>query len=139
MAVFRDPFYPKTEAYFTDEVVQDLIDFAASYLKVGGRLVYWQPTMLYDAPKDADSAIKTLEDLQLDSPPLSTCRPSIQIPSNSAMRLVAASEQRFNGWSRWLVTMEKHRRSDEPDTLGKPTSFGKVRHFGDDLMKRIRP
>ncbi|KAJ2823150.1 hypothetical protein FBU31_004378 [Coemansia sp. 'formosensis'] len=64
------------------DVIGDLLGFAAEKLVVGGRLVYWLPTVAgeYD-PKD--------------------------LPTHPVLRVVANSEQPFGGWSRRLVTMEK--------------------------------
>ncbi|KAI9501122.1 hypothetical protein GGI25_005636 [Coemansia spiralis] len=78
----RDDYYPPTVPYEMSDVIADLLGFAAEKLVVGGRLVYWLPTVTdeYD-PKD--------------------------IPLHPALRLVANSEQPFGSWSRRLITMEK--------------------------------
>ncbi|KAJ3327357.1 hypothetical protein HDU76_011950 [Blyttiomyces sp. JEL0837] len=83
------PRLPQTVPYELDEVLLDLLDFAAKFLVPGGRLVYWLPTV---------PDIYTEED----------------VPRHRRMRLVANSEQFFGKWARRLITMEKL-RSDEPD------------------------
>ena len=61
-------------------MLRDLLDFAATHLVLGGRLVFWLPSS-EDAP--------------------------IQIPERQGMSLLAVSEQDFGNWSRKLVTMRK--------------------------------
>jgi hypothetical protein len=155
--------YPKTEAYFTDQVIQDLVAFAAAHLKVGGRLVYWQPTLLNEDVKKnlqhiEDPVLNSFADFSaLESPsgasikvwpsldnqkvhlPLAYIPTRVDIPFHPAMKLIAASEQRLNSWSRWLMTLEKvvlpsHLSSDSLQTSFKAN----FRHFGDDLFKRSR-
>jgi tRNA (guanine10-N2)-methyltransferase len=65
-----------------EDIISDLVQFAAQYLVPGGRLVYWLPTEneTYD-PKD--------------------------IPTHPCLSIIANSEQRFGKWSRRLITMEK--------------------------------
>ncbi|KAJ2485459.1 hypothetical protein IWW37_005939 [Coemansia sp. RSA 2050] len=78
----RSDYLPPTVPYEMSDVISDLLSFAAEKLVVGGRLVYWLPTVAgeYD-PKD--------------------------LPVHPVLRVVANSEQPFGGWSRRLVTMEK--------------------------------
>ncbi|KAJ1823202.1 hypothetical protein LPJ56_000141 [Coemansia sp. RSA 2599] len=78
----RSDYYPPTVPYEMSDVINDLLEFAAEKLVVGGRLVYWLPTVAgeYD-PKD--------------------------VPLHPVLKLVANSEQPFGGWSRRLITMEK--------------------------------
>lgn len=73
------PTYPRTDPYPTQQVIHDLIEFSSKYLVLGGRLVYWQPTL------DAN----------------------IDIPHHPSMKLIDALEQQLAGWSRWLIVMEK--------------------------------
>ena len=74
--------YPTMEVYEMPMIIADLISFAAKYLVVGGRLVFWLPTFV--------------DEYQVDD-----------IPSHPSMILVANSEQNFGKWSRRLITMEK--------------------------------
>jgi tRNA (guanine10-N2)-methyltransferase len=70
------------EIYEMSQVVNDLIAFAATYLNVSGRLVFWLPTLNDEyTPED--------------------------IPTHPQMRLISNSEQNFGKWSRKLITMEK--------------------------------
>ncbi|KAJ1919147.1 hypothetical protein H4219_002196 [Mycoemilia scoparia] len=87
----RKDYYPPTVAYEMEDVVVDLLEFAAKMLVVRGRLVYWIPTVT--------------EEYQLDD-----------IPIHPALELVANSEQPFGSWSRRLITMEKIREWSEADS-----------------------
>ncbi|KAJ2797326.1 hypothetical protein H4R21_004363 [Coemansia helicoidea] len=78
----RADYYPPTVPYEMSDVIRDLLDLAAEKLVVGGRLVYWLPTVADEyEPED--------------------------VPGHPALRLVANSEQPFGAWSRRLITMEK--------------------------------
>ena len=81
--------YPQTVNYEMQDVISDLVQFAATYLVPGGRLVYWLPTM-NDEYKPQD------------------------IPVHPRMVLISNSEQKFGKWSRRLITMEKN---DSPFSL----------------------
>ncbi|CAG8530924.1 1121_t:CDS:10 [Ambispora gerdemannii] len=82
----RGNYYPPTKPYEMSEVLVDLLEFAARFLVVGGRLVYWLPTVVEEY---------TNED----------------IPKHPSMRLISNSEQTFGVWSRRLITMEKYREN----------------------------
>ena len=41
---FRDTHIPGTVAYNIADVFIDLLNFAATFLRAGGRLCYWLPT-----------------------------------------------------------------------------------------------
>ncbi|KAJ2235512.1 NADPH-adrenodoxin reductase, partial [Coemansia sp. RSA 485] len=90
----RDDYYPPTVPYEMSDVVEDLLALAAEKLVVGGRLVYWLPTVAGEyQPED--------------------------VPGHPVLRLVANSEQPFGGWSRRLITMEKVKELDtEVVTVG---------------------
>ncbi|KAJ2649060.1 hypothetical protein IWW40_003471 [Coemansia sp. RSA 1250] len=91
----REDYYPPTIPYEMSDLVSDLLEFAAEKLVVGGRLVYWLPTVAdeYD-PKD--------------------------IPEHPALKLVANSEQPFRSWSRRLITMEKIAPLESSHKLSTP-------------------
>ncbi|KAJ3396281.1 hypothetical protein HDU92_003538 [Lobulomyces angularis] len=74
--------YPSTVPYEMDQVLLDLLDFSAVYLQVGGRLVYWFPTV---TEKYSD----------------------LDIPKHPQLKLISNSEQNFGKWARRLITMEK--------------------------------
>ncbi|KAI9010109.1 S-adenosyl-L-methionine-dependent methyltransferase [Hyaloraphidium curvatum] len=76
------PRYPATVPYEMDDVVADLVEFAAVYLAVGGRLVFWMPTV-EEGYQPSD------------------------IRANRCLRLRHISCQPFNNWARFLVTFEK--------------------------------
>ncbi|ORX45312.1 tRNA guanosine-2'-O-methyltransferase [Hesseltinella vesiculosa] len=80
----KEEGYPPTRPYEMSEVVSDLLTFAARHLRVGGRLVYWLPTVVDDYSVT-------------------------DIPSHAGMVLLSNSEQNFGQWSRRLITMEKTR------------------------------
>lgn len=78
----REDYYPPTKPYEMSEVLIDLLNFAAENLVVGGRLVYWLPTIVDEyCNKD--------------------------VPLHPSMVLISNSEQNFGQWSRRLITMEK--------------------------------
>eukprot|EP01122_Echinamoeba_exundans_P004063 TRINITY_DN1409_c0_g1_i3.p1 TRINITY_DN1409_c0_g1~~TRINITY_DN1409_c0_g1_i3.p1 ORF type:complete len:332 (-),score=51.74 TRINITY_DN1409_c0_g1_i3:40-1035(-) len=73
----------QTVAYSVPDVLSDLLDFAARNLVVGGRLVYWLPT-LNEQYKPSD------------------------VPQHPCLRLVANSKQPVSlRFSRHLITMQK--------------------------------
>ncbi|OMH85456.1 tRNA (guanine(10)-N2)-methyltransferase [Zancudomyces culisetae] len=74
--------YPTTIPYEMSRVIDDLVSFAARYLVLGGRLVFWLPTMT-DYYADDD------------------------IPTHPCMKLLHNAEQSFGAWARRLITMEK--------------------------------
>ncbi|RUS29995.1 DHS-like NAD/FAD-binding domain-containing protein [Jimgerdemannia flammicorona] len=83
----RTDYYPPTKPYEMSEVLVDLLEFAVQHLNIGGRLVYWLPTVT-DEYSNSD------------------------VPQHPSMRLVSNSEQNFGAWSRRLITMEKLRAWD---------------------------
>ncbi|CAG8475489.1 5768_t:CDS:2 [Acaulospora colombiana] len=82
----REDYYPPTKPYEMSEMLVDLLEFSAQYLVIGGRLVYWMPTVV-DNYSSAD------------------------IPEHPCMKLISNSEQNFGKWSRRLVTMEKFKEN----------------------------
>ena len=82
--------YPTTIAYQLDEVIGDLLSYAADFLVIGGRLVYWLP----------------LTESNCDQP----------LPTHPALQVVACSRQDFGKWCRKLITMEKI-REPKPDDV----------------------
>lgn len=81
-ASLNESRFPETEVYEMEEVVIDLVNFAAIHLVVGGRLVFWLPTVTQEF---------SVQDL----------------PSHPWLRLVANSSQNFGSWERRLITLEK--------------------------------
>ncbi|KAJ1912945.1 hypothetical protein IWQ60_009426, partial [Tieghemiomyces parasiticus] len=80
----RHDYYPPTVPYEMSEVLTDLLEFAARHLVVGGRLVYWLPTIVDEYTPN-------------------------EVPTHPCLQLMANSEQPFGSWSRRLITMEKTR------------------------------
>ena len=78
----REDYYPPTKPYEMSEVLSDLLNFAAEHLLLGGRLVYWLPTIVDEYSNN-------------------------DVPQHPCMALVSNSEQNFGLWSRRLITMEK--------------------------------
>ncbi|TPX72228.1 hypothetical protein SpCBS45565_g00504 [Spizellomyces sp. 'palustris'] len=111
-----EPRYPQTVPYEMNDVIVDLIDFAATFLVPGGRLVYWLPTVTEEyVPED--------------------------VPIHPQFKLVANSEQNFGKWARRLITMEKLRddgalvgvdleRGAEPATAVPAHSNFRTKYFG---------
>ncbi|RUP48808.1 DHS-like NAD/FAD-binding domain-containing protein [Jimgerdemannia flammicorona] len=87
LSLARTDYYPPTKPYEMSEVLVDLLEFAVQHLNIGGRLVYWLPTVT-DEYSNSD------------------------VPQHPSMRLVSNSEQNFGAWSRRLITMEKLRAWD---------------------------
>ncbi|KAJ3071915.1 hypothetical protein HDU98_004629 [Podochytrium sp. JEL0797] len=80
---------PQTVPYELEDVMSDLISFAAKHLTPRGRLVYWLPTVTETySPKD--------------------------VPRHKRLRLVDNCEQNFGKWARRLIIMEKL-GAEEPD------------------------
>jgi tRNA (guanine10-N2)-methyltransferase len=79
------------------EVLADLLEFAAKYLVVGGRIAYWLPNVVEE-----------------DEDP--------ETPYHPNLELIADSEQPFNGWSRRLVVMEKKSEYDPSLPFDKPSN-----------------
>ncbi|KAJ2579653.1 hypothetical protein GGH95_002991 [Coemansia sp. RSA 1836] len=110
----RSDYLPPTIPYEMSDVIADLLAFAAEKLVVGGRLVYWLPTVAgeYD-PGD--------------------------LPVHPVLRVVANSEQPFGGWSRRLVTMEKFDVLAEHQTLEVPEHMPAHRNFRDRYFSKFEP
>jgi tRNA (guanine10-N2)-methyltransferase len=73
--------YPNTIPYALASVMHDLLQFAAEYLVLGGRLLYWLPTTT---------------EYQFDD-----------LPTQPCMSSIGDIEQAFGVWSRRLIVMEK--------------------------------
>ena len=107
--------------------------------------MYWQPTLLKDVAEESlidkssqDTIAETFEASLTFSE--NSSHGNLEIPVHPYMKLIAASEQKLNGWSRWLITMEKcsNFEKDLPCTAPISSSPKDLRHFGDDLFKRLR-
>ncbi|CAO3586510.1 unnamed protein product [Absidia cylindrospora] len=70
----RPDYYPPTKPYEMSEVLSDLLEFSAKHLRIGGRLVYWLPTVV-------DEYSNT------------------NVPQHPSMVLISNSEQNFGQWS----------------------------------------
>ncbi|KAJ1922920.1 hypothetical protein LPJ71_001034 [Coemansia sp. S17] len=108
----RSDYLPPTVPYEMSDVIGDLLGLAAEKLVVGGRLVYWLPTVAgeYD-PKD--------------------------LPVHPVLRVVANSEQPFGGWSRRLVTMEKFAPLQGDATAELPEHAPAHRNFRDRYFSKF--
>ncbi|OAD75428.1 hypothetical protein PHYBLDRAFT_132663, partial [Phycomyces blakesleeanus NRRL 1555(-)] len=98
----RVDYYPPTKPYEMSEVLIDLLNFAAEHLRVGGRLVYWLPTVVDEYSNN-------------------------DVPQHPSMKLLSNSEQNFGQWSRRLITMEKTREWDAKETATVEISEGVVK------------
>ncbi|KAG1048226.1 hypothetical protein G6F46_003602 [Rhizopus delemar] len=90
----REDYYPPTKPYEMSEVLDDLLKFSAQHLVLGGRLVYWLPTVVDDY---------SITDL----------------PQHPCMALVSNSEQNFGQWSRRLITMKKIKKWNKEEDLSE--------------------
>jgi tRNA (guanine10-N2)-methyltransferase len=88
----RGILYPSTVPYQMEDIIKDLVKYAAKRLTVGGRLVYWLPIIEFE-----ESDERTLT----------------QPPLHPALKLIANSEQNFGKWRRCLITMEKITNDEE--------------------------
>ena len=92
-AAVAAPSYLATQLYEVDDVVSDLLDLAASLLRVGGRLVYW-------LPMPGDEA--------LSGRSTSSASASLVYPRHHLLRLVSVSQQAVRlAFNRCLICMEK--------------------------------
>ena len=84
----REGHIPGTVNYDIADVMKDLLDMAARYLAVGGRLVFWLPTT--NDYKEAD------------------------LPQHPALKMVHNCEEQVTmRWQRRLITMQKLREPAE--------------------------
>ncbi|KAI9144597.1 S-adenosyl-L-methionine-dependent methyltransferase [Paraphysoderma sedebokerense] len=90
--------YPQTVPYELDQIMVDLVEFSARYLKVGGRLVYWLPTVT-DEYHDSD------------------------LPTHPCLKLISNSEQNFGSWSRRLITLEKTQTYQSDGTVKASSTY----------------
>ena len=107
--------YPDLAPYEMESILHDLVQFSAAFLAVGGRLVYWLPTVAEEyKPED--------------------------VPQHPSLRIVSNSEQAFGQWSRRLITMEKIRPalSDELDPVDAITGALGHSHFRDRYFRGFK-
>ncbi|KAJ2149605.1 hypothetical protein IWW43_004177 [Coemansia sp. RSA 1935] len=109
----RPDYYPPTEPYEMSFVIRDLLHLAAEKLVVGGRLVYWLPTVAGEyTPHD--------------------------VPEHPVLQLVANSEQPFGSWSRRLITMEKIKPLDSHEAV-VPERDPAHKNFRDRYFNKFGP
>eukprot|EP00658_Telonema_sp_P-2_P058768 TRINITY_DN4732_c0_g2_i1.p1 TRINITY_DN4732_c0_g2~~TRINITY_DN4732_c0_g2_i1.p1 ORF type:complete len:471 (-),score=105.98 TRINITY_DN4732_c0_g2_i1:117-1529(-) len=92
---------PPTVEYSADDVLQDLLQLAATSLVLGGRLVFFLPTVHGNAPTQTSTEGEDAA--------------GVGLPSHPCMDLVDGGEEQLGGgllWRRRLVTMEKVREHD---------------------------
>lgn len=101
----KDQAFPASSLHQLSDIILDLIDFAALYLRQGGKLVYWLP--VYSPTYTHDL-----------------------VPQHPCFEVKANSEQRLTGKiSRRLITMEKSRNLKDIDqcTLAEGKNSEKLR------------
>ncbi len=110
-------YIPPTQPYAAEEVMFDLLQFAAATLRIGGRLVYLLPTT-YEYT-DAD------------------------LPKHAMLKVVANSEQKLTKkYARRLITMVKIEKQDDHEEVESiktrgVVSFSNLREkIGSDSKKR---
>lgn len=99
-AHLRKDYIPPKKAYELSNLLEDLLNFAAFRLPVGGRLAFWMPT--------------ANDDFQVHN-----------LPQHEKLELVYNLEQEFNKWSRRLLVYVK--RGD--DYKGETINGLKVNHI----------
>lgn len=93
---------PEKVSYSLEHILEDLINFSAKHLTLGGRLVYWIPVMRQIYQKSL-------------------------LPSHPALNILYDCEQILSSHtSRWLIVMEKH-----SDIDGKTTVHPELTNFKD--------
>ncbi|CAH7677386.1 hypothetical protein PPACK8108_LOCUS12536 [Phakopsora pachyrhizi] len=84
----KSDYIPPSKPWEMSEVLDELLKFSHRMLKIGGRLVYWLPTVTEDYSGS-------------------------DIPLLDGMRVVSNSCQDFGKWQRRLITMERVMESKE--------------------------
>jgi len=86
---YQDCHHPRTQLYDQKDIMYDLLQFVAKYLRVKGRFVYLLPaTIDFDDTKD--------------------------LPTHPCLRMIGNSEQKCQGiFRRRLITMEKDKEFEE--------------------------
>ena len=84
--------YPSTTLYEIDDVLKDLLEFAARHMVEFGRLVYWLPL--------ANDTLDELSALSLETAIHKA------IPQHPQLQLVSFSRQTFGKWQRLLVCQQ---------------------------------
>ena len=105
--------YPSTSAYSFKRMFDDLLEFSAKHLKVGGRMVCWFPCTKEDYNEDL-------------------------LPQHSALKLIANSEQKLTAEAmRRLLTYEKVSETGELiDAEGLEALDFRLKYFGKADEKR---
>ncbi|KAI9291017.1 hypothetical protein K502DRAFT_326490 [Neoconidiobolus thromboides FSU 785] len=88
-AHLNSDYLPPKVNYDMPQVLLDLLNFSANHLTVGGRITFWLPNIVEN-----------------DEEPI--------IPNHPCLNLISDCEQAFHGWSRRLITMEKHKQPETP-------------------------
>ena len=106
---------PPSQQYDVEDVIDDLLDMAARTLKLHCRLVYLLPTVTESVhqihPPLFSACISAVMSHLRSFPPALVCSfTDDELPRHPCLRLVCVSEQVVrHGFSRRLITMEKHR------------------------------
>jgi tRNA (guanine10-N2)-methyltransferase len=91
-------YLPPSRPYALDDLLADLMTFAARMLVPRGRLVFWMPTMTEAGNEDEEGG---------DVAASSGAQLELRLPPTRNFRLVAHSLQDFGSWGRRLITLEK--------------------------------
>jgi len=100
-------------AYLVPDILSDLMKFAAQYLVIGGRLVYWLPTT--DKYKESD------------------------VPKHPCLKIISNTEQPITmRWRRRLITMEKFVNFDSSihDRVEQKEEDPAHKNFSSYIMRR---
>ncbi|KAK7442095.1 hypothetical protein BaRGS_00040537 [Batillaria attramentaria] len=101
----KDNHHPQRLRYHLSDIFRDLLNFAARFLKMNGRLVYWLPVYRPDYSE-------------------------ANIPQHPCLQMVANCEQTLNTTiSRRLITMEKI--AEHQEQLSKEGATVEVDHYED--------
>lgn len=105
--VFREPDYiPPKRPYSFVALQQDILSFAAQVLVDGGRLAFWMPAAHQTSLRDENASGSAAGESSNASVGVTAAEEDL-LPVHPCLRLRAVSGQRFNKWSRRLVTYQR--------------------------------
>ncbi|TDH69857.1 hypothetical protein CCR75_004777 [Bremia lactucae] len=113
MSSKQDNYIAPTQTYAAEDVMKDLLEFAAQTLREGGRLVYLLPTTYEYTDSD--------------------------LPRHASLQLISNSEQKLTKkYARRLITMMKRTPSAEVKALSQNASTAATKNPGDVSFANLR-
>lgn len=102
----QEDYVPPTRPYALNDLLDDLLAFAARMLKVGGRLVFWMPVMNDEEVEQEAQEQQQQQNGDAGKDHLSSRSKATPVPSGPEWELIAVSTQDFGKWARRLVTLQ---------------------------------